>query len=193
MTNFNIYNTVKIVVYINICFVNNNVINFSNFIKIVSVLGIVVSPLAIANPINAQETTTSTSSSSTVVKVNLTNQTATLFKNNKKDKTFQILTGSNRNPTPTGTFKINGNRQYTPGGNYITLRGSYGTAKVGIWNPFIGNSIAFHNAPWRSEYEFGNAERRKKYGSHGCINMRYNDALYLYKNTKPGNTVIVSK
>jgi lipoprotein-anchoring transpeptidase ErfK/SrfK len=156
-----------------------------------AMLGISISTIFAVNPTLAAPSPIA--SSGTYVKVNLTKQSATLYKNNTVDRTFQILTGSDKNPTPTGTFKINGNRQYTPGGNYITLTGSYGTAKVGIWNPFVGNSIAFHNAPWRKEYEFGNTERRKKNGSHGCINMRYSDALYLYKNTKSGTTVYVSK
>jgi lipoprotein-anchoring transpeptidase ErfK/SrfK len=136
-----------------------------------TILGITISTVLAAKPIEAVPSPTA--SSGTYVKVN--------------------LTGSDKNPTPIGKFKINGNRQYTPGGNNITLTGSYGTAKVGIWNPFVGNSIAFHNAPWRKEYEFGNTERRKKNGSHGCINMRYSDALYLYKNTKSGTPVYVSK
>jgi lipoprotein-anchoring transpeptidase ErfK/SrfK len=156
-----------------------------------TILGITISTVLAAKPIEAVPSPTA--STSTYVKVNLTKQSATLYKNNTEDRTFQILTGSDKNPTPTGKFKINGNRQYTPGGNNITLTGSYGTAKVGIWNPFVGNSIAFHNAPWRKEYEFGNTERRKKNGSHGCINMRYSDALYLYKNTKSGTPVYVSK
>jgi lipoprotein-anchoring transpeptidase ErfK/SrfK len=150
------------------------------------VIGTTITTIAFANPTSAAQT-------GTYVKVDLTTQSATLYKNGTADKTFQILTGKDSTPTPTGTFKINNNRQYTPGGNKITLTGSYGTAKVGIWNPFIGNSIAFHNAPWRQEYEFGNTKRRKKNGSHGCINMRFGDALYLYKNTKSGTPVYVSK
>jgi lipoprotein-anchoring transpeptidase ErfK/SrfK len=161
-------------------------IKVQNIFSTAMLVGASVSSIAFANPSYA-------ASSGTYVKVNLTNQSATLYKDGSPDKTFQILTGKDSTPTPTGTFKINGNRQYTPSGNKITLTGSYGTAKVGIWNPFIGNSIAFHNAPWRQEYEFGNTQRRKKFGSHGCINMRYSDALYLYKNTKAGTPVFVSK
>lgn len=153
------------------------------------------STVAVITTFSSQTTIAEVSptASSTLVRINLTSQTATLYKNNTMVKTFQVMTGSDKNPTPTGTFKINNNRDYTPNGNNIVLTGSYGTARVGIWNPFIRNSIAFHNAPWRKEYEFGNPQRRKKFGSHGCVNMRYNDALYLYNNTKPGTTVIVSK
>jgi lipoprotein-anchoring transpeptidase ErfK/SrfK len=129
-----------------------------------------------------------------IVWVDIKKQRLSIFsRSNKKFITsYQILTGKDGYETPTGSFFINGNREYDPNGNTIELTGSYGTAKVQIWNPFVNNEIAFHNAPWRSPSEFGSTSRRPKYGSHGCVNMDGDDALDLYKRTKNGTRVLVT-
>lgn len=133
------------------------------------------------------------SSNNLVIWVNLKNQRLAVM--NKVTKkmviSYQILTGSDENPTPTGIFAINNNREIS-NTNSIELNGSYGTANVAVWNSFIDNSIAFHNAPWRQPWEFGNTKRRILNGSHGCVNMDLDDARDLYKRTYVGTAVIVT-
>lgn len=88
----------------------------------------------------------------------------------------------------------------TPIGNYVlrsynkrtnqTLRGSYGQAYVNYWMPFIGNSIGFHDASWRSNSDY-NKSTYTYNGSHGCVNMQYSDARILYNNLNNDTAVIV--
>ncbi len=126
--------------------------------------------------------------------VDIKRQRLSVFKKSTKKfiTSYQIITGKDGYQTPTGSFFINSNREYDPDGNNIELRGSYGSAYVQIWNPFVGNSIAFHNAPWRQQYEFGSTARRGKFGSHGCVNMDLDDAKDLWKRTSNGTRVIVT-
>lgn len=130
-----------------------------------------------------------------IVWVDLKTQRVSVFKNKKFVVSYQVLTGSDANPTPTGTFKISNLGEYDPDGG-VELNGSYGTAYVSVWNPITfadGNEIAFHNAPWRTDWEFGRTTWRPENGSHGCINMSLLDSLDLYNRTRPGTVVYISK
>jgi lipoprotein-anchoring transpeptidase ErfK/SrfK len=130
-----------------------------------------------------------------IVWADLKTQRVSVFKNKKFVVSYQVLTGSDKNPTPTGTFKISNLGEYDPDGG-IELNGSYGSALVSVWNPITfadGNEIAFHNAPWRSDWEFGRTTWRPQNGSHGCINMSLLDSLDLYNRTRPGTVVYISK
>jgi lipoprotein-anchoring transpeptidase ErfK/SrfK len=129
-----------------------------------------------------------------IVWVDLKRQRASLFNKSTKKliTSYQIISGKKDYETPTGSFFINGNREFDPTGNNIELNGSYGSAYVQVWNPFIGNQIAFHNAPWRSPWEFGNTTNFINNGSHGCINMDPEDAPDLYKRTRNGTRVLVT-
>lgn len=62
------------------------------------------------------------------------------------------------------------------------------TSYVDYWMPFIDNMVAFHDAPWRSE--FGGTIYQEK-GSHGCVNLPVDKAAALYGLINKGDVVVV--
>ena len=126
--------------------------------------------------------------------VDLSKQRMSIFQNKEFVTSYQVLTGADRSPTIEGTFKINA-KIFKPDDNY-NLYNKYGgvTAKVSYWIPFQGNMYAFHNASWRQYSEFGNLKRRPLGGSHGCVNMSYEDVTDFYTNYASRRaTVFISK
>ena len=59
---------------------------------------------------------------------------------------------------------------------------------VDFWLPFRDNSIGLHNAPWRDEF---GGSIYSWYGSHGCVNMPYDETADLYGRVEIGEPVIV--
>lgn len=59
---------------------------------------------------------------------------------------------------------------------------------VDFWMGVVGNLIGFHNAPWRSEF---GGEIYLTNGSHGCINLSYDDAEELYSLVEVGDVVVI--
>lgn len=97
---------------------------------------------------------------------------------------------STRHGTPTGVYAVN-----TYKGTNQTLIGfdedhdgkpDY-KSHVNYWIPFVGNVVAFHDAPWRAK--FGGSIYQYN-GSHGCINLPADKAAELY-NLVPVGTVVV--
>ncbi len=60
--------------------------------------------------------------------------------------------------------------------------------KVDFWLGVKGQEVGFHNAPWRSAFG-GNIYRTG--GSHGCINLSYENAQKLFDIAKDGDPVII--
>ena len=106
-----------------------------------------------------------------------------------------VVTGRlNKHDTPVGHFILNSSNKQ----RNRTLRGtnddgSKYAAHVDYWMPFItSRAIGFHDASWRSNKEF-NKETYKTNGSHGCVNMKSNDAKNLYNNISGKIDVIIKK
>ena len=59
---------------------------------------------------------------------------------------------------------------------------------VDRWMPFDGG-IGLHDASWRSDFG-GDAYLN---GSHGCVNMRFEDADYVFDRVDVGTNVLVHK
>ena len=104
-----------------------------------------------------------------------------------------IVSGAEKDnrTSPTGVYTINSNM-----GRDRTLIGAdeNGDGKpdyetpVSYWMPFVGDSVAFHDASWRSSF---GGTIYKESGSHGCINLPTDKAAALYGLVKVG-TVVVS-
>ncbi len=101
-------------------------------------------------------------------------------------------------PVVTGTA---GTSRATPTGVYYvysketcrTLRGSDYASYVDYWMPFNGG-IGMHDASWRSDDEYAYGGQTYLWnGSHGCINMRHDDAATVYELVSIGDSVTVTE
>lgn len=96
--------------------------------------------------------------------------------------------------TPTGVYFIDENfNKSNPASTLIgkadpkTGEPEYETP-VEYWMPFVGNSIGFHDANWRSE--FGGSIYQTN-GSHGCVNLPPDKAKELCPLIEQGTVVVV--
>ena len=104
-------------------------------------------------------------------------------------------------PCVTGT---EGTSRRTPSGIYEVLRKYRDTYLEGppledgtpSYRSHVDYFLQFyhgygmHDATWRSKSQFG-TDRYTYDGSHGCVNLPYDSAKYLYKNVDTGTPVIV--
>ena len=107
------------------------------------------------------------------MEVDLTNQKLYLYKNSELIMSSNIVSGSvsQTHMTPTGVYHV-----YSMEKNTV-LRGADYASPVSFWMPFNGG-VGFHDASWRSS--FGGTIYQYN-GSHGCINMAYNDIATMYE------------
>lgn len=127
------------------------------------------------NPTNADRTATM----SRRLEVDLTSQQLKYIVDEKLITKFPVSSGMPKTPTPVGSFEI---MYKVPNMRY---RGAdYDLPNV-KWNmAFKGGGYFIHTAYWHNN--FG-----KKTNSHGCVNMRINDAALLYKYIDVGTRVTV--
>ena len=127
------------------------------------------------------------------IDIDLTEQHAYFYDNGELIWEADIVSGqpSTGYETPSGVWTV----QNMASGN-ITLRGPYdedtGTYEwesvVNFWIAFVGSSVGLHNASWRSEF---GGDIYTWYGSHGCVNLSYEDAEALYALVEVGDVVVV--
>ncbi len=116
----------------------------------------------------------------TYVKVSISKQKMWFYKNGKLKKTSRVVTGMrNEHDTPKGNFQIMGKARkiYLIGEDYRSF--------VNYWMPFYGG-YGLHDATWRSYF---GGDIYKYNGSHGCVNLPYNVAKYLYNHVPVGTLV----
>jgi len=109
--------------------------------------------------------------------VDLSEQRLYAYESGLMLKTFLVSTGLPRTPTRTGTFKTSQktySKLYSGPDYYLPNT---------LWNMRFDGSKLLHGAYWHNN--FG---RRM---SHGCINIAYPNAEWLYNSTPIGTTVIV--
>ncbi len=119
------------------------------------------------------------------IEIDLTNQKLYAFEGDAKVYDFLISSGK-WFPTPTGTFRIWGKFRYTKmeGGNSL-WRTYYYLPNVPFVMFFSNDKIAasrgfsMHGTYWH--HNFGHPM------SHGCVNMRTEDAAVLYEWTAPNS------
>lgn len=118
------------------------------------------------------------------IKISISKQKLYFYKKGNVVHSTTIVTGQRyEHDTPTGTFKIRGKARniYLVGDDYKNF--------VHYWMPIYAD-IGLHDASWRSSF----GRNIYKYnGSHGCINLPYKTAKYIYNNAAVGTTVKVVK
>lgn len=60
---------------------------------------------------------------------------------------------------------------------------------VEFWNYFSTIGVGFHDASWQNGVFGGTKYQSSEWGSHGCINMPYDKAQYIYENVEYGTPV----
>lgn len=126
----------------------------------------------------------------TYIEVDITNQEVTCYRDGILiDKTY-CVTGNEGAGTPSdeGTFCIFDRQQNT----VLQGRNADGTQyrrPVSYWMPYNGGE-GLHDASWRSEF---GGDIYKWGGSHGCVNLRLEDAKAIYENTDMWTPVIVHR
>ena len=123
----------------------------------------------------------------TYIEISIDNQALWVYQNGEEQYSTDIVTGlAGKFDTPRGVFQILNKA------TEIKLKGEEKGEKwesfVNFWMAINWSGIGLHNAPWRSA--FGGGIYRSG-GSHGCINMSYEAASYLYSNYEIGTPVVV--
>lgn len=117
------------------------------------------------------------------IEVDLSEQRTSLYLGADRVASFSISSGIWKHPTVTGEFAIRYKTasQVMSGGSKAT--GDYYYLPNVTWVSYFYQDYAFHTAYWHNN--FGHPM------SHGCINMRYDDAKTLYDFAPIGTRVIV--
>ncbi|MBK8045857.1 MAG: L,D-transpeptidase [Anaerolineales bacterium] len=111
------------------------------------------------------------------ISVDLDHQRVWAWEGNKLVKDFWISSGKARTPTVTGVFRIWAKvpSQTMEGGSRAA--GDYYNLPGVQWVQYFYQDYSFHAAYWHNN--FGTPM------SHGCVNMRTEDAKWLYEWTDP--------
>ena len=88
--------------------------------------------------------------------------------------------------TPEGVFCVWGKQ------TEVDLIGEDWNSHVAYWMPFTYVGEGLHDAPWRSEAEFGGTTYINS-GSHGCVNLRPETAKLLFETIEIGTPVLIYK
>lgn len=94
--------------------------------------------------------------------------------------------------TPVGTFHI-ASKQSERWLTGSDTRGHW-AVYVHYWMPFVHNEYGndgFHDATWRKPSEFGVVSPNSAQASHGCVELPFATAKWLYSWTSIGTTVVV--
>ncbi len=123
-------------------------------------------------------------SNKTYVIVSIKNQKLWYYKKGRLILSTNVVTGQKgKHDTPRGTFKIRGKARnvYLIGPDYKSF--------VNYWMLIDSSTqIGLHDASWR--WKFGGSIYKYN-GSHGCVNMPYKKARYVYNYVPTGTKVIV--
>jgi lipoprotein-anchoring transpeptidase ErfK/SrfK len=136
-----------------------------------------------------------------VIVVSLVEQTLRLYQDGKLVKAFLITTGQFAKPSPPGFWHIF-LRQSPTVFKSSEPKGSafwYPDTKINYAMEYHDGGYFFHDSWWRYYYGPGTnfphydpgGEEFAGTGSHGCVNMRQDQASWLYANTGYGTSVIM--
>lgn len=126
----------------------------------------------------------------TYIEVDLTNQHLWYYKDGKKKYDCDIVSGQTTSAARTtlpGVYKL-----WDKATNYrmkdTNADGDSWDTTCNYWNRIAIVGIGLHDSTWR--YAFGGTIYQWN-GSHGCINMPYNGAKYIYDNVALGTPVVM--
>ena len=92
--------------------------------------------------------------------------------------------------TPTGIYSIiNKSRSIYLEGDFDAEGNPGYRSFVNFWMKFY-KGYGLHDASWRSNSQFG-TQTYKYSGSHGCVNLSYRSAQFLYENAPVGTPVLI--
>lgn len=121
--------------------------------------------------------------------VDISDQKVYLYEGKDSKLQASVVTGmKNKHDTPLGTYVLK--RSVFEKDRYLDGYNDDGTkyhSHVDYWMPFNGG-VGFHDAIWRSN--FGGTIYDGN-GSHGCVNMKHNDAEALFNSIKTSAIVTV--
>ena len=155
-----------------------------------------VDPIYYVNPdshyeytCNPDWRTEKTDIGNTYAEVDLKKQHFWYYKNGKLEYECDIVSGmpTEERNTPGGVYKL-----WIKEKDKV-LKGSLSSGEtwetpVTFWNNISTFGIGLHDATWHTSF---GGTRYKQYGSHGCINMPYKAAEYVYKNIPIGTPVVM--
>ncbi len=120
----------------------------------------------------------------TYILISIKKQKLWYYKKGKLMMSTSVVTGhKGKHDTPKGTYKIRGKARnvYLVGPDYKSY--------VNYWMLIDRRTqIGLHDASWRSSF---GGSIYKWNGSHGCINMPYKKAKYIYNKAPTGTKVII--
>lgn len=126
----------------------------------------------------------------TYLEVDLTNQQFWYYKNGKKKRSGYIVSGQTTSAARTtlpGVYKL-----WQKATNYrmkdTNADGDSWDTTCNYWNRIAIVGIGMHDSTWRGAF---GGDIYKYNGSHGCINMTYSDAQYIYENVPLGTPVVM--
>jgi lipoprotein-anchoring transpeptidase ErfK/SrfK len=128
---------------------------------------------------------------STFAEVDLTNQVMYYVKDGQVVMKADVVTGNptTDHATPSGVYSVMYKQLDA------TLRGDKDEngnyeweTPVKYWMQFTSDGCGFHDATWQSAF---GGDRYLTYGSHGCVNMSYDEAGQLYDIIQAGDPVVV--
>ena len=119
----------------------------------------------------------------TFVEVDISEQNLYLYVDDSLELTADVVTGKkNKYDTRLGCHPIYSKEK----GRY--LKGEGYKVYVDYWLPF-DKGQGLHDASWRTSFDKDDYLN----GSHGCVNMKPEDAKYVYDNVEVGTKVLVHK
>ena len=119
-----------------------------------------------------------------VVVVDISSQKLSLYSDNKKQLSSDVVTGNPSTPTNIGLFTV------TYKEKNATLEGPGYCRPVERWIPF-DEDIGMHDASWR--YGVFGGDIYTYNGSHGCVNMPLDAVSKVYDYVDAGTQVLVHK
>lgn len=118
------------------------------------------------------------------IMVSIEKQKLWFYKKGKLKLTSNVVTGhKNMWDTKKGSFRIRSKNYqiYLIGADYRTF--------VNYWMLIDSSTqIGLHDATWRDSF---GGSIYKSNGSHGCVNLPYSVAQYIYQNAKVGTLVLI--